>query len=82
MAATAADPINGGLAMIAFGLGTLPAMLTSGLSAARLSAFMSRNRLGAGMLIVFLGIVTLGMPLRSLLDDSGNGDHSHQSAAL
>lgn len=69
VAATTDTPLHGGLVMIAFGLGTMPAMVSSGLSAARLAAFMSRNRLGAGLLIVLLGIATLAVPLISL---SGN----------
>jgi sulfite exporter TauE/SafE len=74
LAATTADTISGGLVMVAFGLGTMPAMLATGLSASKLGAFMSRNRLGAGLLIVLLGIATLAMPLTSML---GNTEHSH-----
>jgi hypothetical protein len=66
LAATTADPVGGGLVMIAFGLGTMPAMIATGLSAAKLSAFMSRNHLGAGLLIVVLGAATLAMPLSKL----------------
>ena len=71
LAATTTDPIGGGLTMLAFGLGTMPAMIATGLSAAKLSRFMSRNRLGAGLMIVVLGVATLAMPLASMLGDNG-----------
>ena len=66
LAATTAQAAGGALVMLAFGLGTMPAMILSGLSASKLSAFMSRNRLGAGLLIVLLGVATLAMPLMSM----------------
>ena len=72
LAATTADPVGGGLAMIAFGLGTMPAMIATGLSTARVSAFVSRNRLAAGLLIVVLGLATLAMPLTSMLSEAGH----------
>ena len=74
LAATTADPVGGGLVMIAFGLGTMPAMIATGLSAAKLSAFMSRNHLGAGLLIVVLGAATLAMPLSKLLAEDAHTD--------
>jgi len=82
LATTTMSPVNGGLVMIAFGLGTMPAMVLSGLSAARLSAFMSRNRFGAGLLIVILGIATLAMPTFGLFAASGNDGHAHHSTTL
>lgn len=78
MAASTADPASGGMVMIAFGLGTMPAMIASGLSASRLSAFMSRNRLGAGILIIILGLATMAMPLTAI---SGNSTHEHHSSS-
>ena len=77
LAATTSDAGSGALVMAAFGLGTMPAMVMSGLGAARLSAFMSRNRLGAGLLIVILGVATLTMPVMSLSGQSGG--HAHHS---
>ena len=55
--------------MAVFGLGTLPAMLLTGLGAAELQAFMARTwaRRGAGLLVVLMGVVTLWMPLMKLL---------------
>jgi len=66
LAATTAEPVGGGLVMISFGLGTMPAMVLSGLSASRLAAFVSANRLGAGLLIVALGVATIAMPLTKI----------------
>ena len=74
LAATTADAISGGLVMVAFGLGTMPAMVATGLSASKLATFMNRNRLGAGLLIVLLGVATLAMPLTSML---GSAEHIH-----
>ena len=79
LAASTAAPTSGGLVMIAFGLGTMPAMILSGLGASKLSAFMSRNRLGAGLLIVLLGLATLAMPAIGLSGIAGQGTHSHHS---
>jgi sulfite exporter TauE/SafE len=76
LAATTAQAAGGALVMVAFGLGTMPAMILSGLSASKLSAFMSRNRLGAGLLIVLLGIATLVMPLLMTMS-AGVHDTSH-----
>ena len=79
LAATTADPVGGGLVMIAFGLGTMPAMIATGLSAAKLSAFMSRNHLGAGLLIVVLGAATLAMPLSNMLAEDS---HAHEAEMI
>lgn len=79
LAATTANALAGGLAMIAFGLGTMPAMIATGLSASRLSRFMSRNRLGAGLLIVFLGLATLAMPVMKLSASPDSAAHSQHS---
>jgi len=65
IAATSAEPANGAAIMIAFGLGTMPAMVLTGLGAARLSELMRRRgtRLGLGLLIVVLGLLTIAMPV-------------------
>ncbi len=82
LAATTAEPASGGLVMIAFGSGTMPAMILSGLSASKLSAFMSRNRLGAGLLIVLLGIATLAMPILGISGGPDHNGHAHHSTTL
>ena len=80
LAASTADPVSGSLVMLAFGIGTMPAMIATGLSAAKLAQFMSRRRLGAGLLIVIIGLATIAMPVMKL---SGSHDqpmqqHGHQ----
>ncbi|MCH9696312.1 MAG: sulfite exporter TauE/SafE family protein [Gammaproteobacteria bacterium] len=79
IAATTASALDGATVMIAFGAGTMPAMVLSGLSASKLSAFMNRNRLTAGLLIVLLGIATLAMPVSGLFNQSG---HKHHMSSL
>lgn len=66
IAATTADAASGGLVMIAFGMGTMPAMILTGLSAAKVAAFSSRNRVATGLLIVALGVATMALPLRHI----------------
>jgi len=75
VAAMSARPADGALVMLAFGLGTTPAMLLTGLGAARLSQLMQqrRTRLGAGLLIVVLGMLTIAMPVAGTL--SGGAPH-------
>lgn len=69
IAATSTKPAYGAAIMIAFGIGTLPAMIMTGLGAAQMSQFMRRRsaRLGFGLLIVVLGALTIAMPLTGLL---------------
>ncbi len=69
IAATSASPIGGAATMVAFGIGTMPAMVLSGLGAARLSSFMQRRgtRIGLGLLVVAMGLLTIAMPLGKLL---------------
>jgi hypothetical protein len=43
---------------------------------------MSRNRLGAGLLIIVLGLATLAMPVIGLSGMSGGNGHAHHSASL
>ncbi len=69
IAATSAQPVAGAATMVVFGLGTLPAMLMTGLGAARLSSALRRRgtRIGLGVLIIVMGIATVAMPLGRLL---------------
>lgn len=79
LAATTANAVNGGLVMLAFGVGTMPAMIMTGISASKLSRFMSRKRLGAGLLIVLIGLLTLAMPVMKFSagpDDTTHSQHS------
>ncbi len=80
LAATTTDAAAGGMVMIAFGIGTMPAMIATGVSASKIAQFMSRKRLGAGLLIVVLGLATIGHPLMKLTkpaDSMGHGGHGH-----
>lgn len=74
IAASTADALQGALVMLMFGIGTMPAMLATGLSAARVASFASRNHLLAGLLIVVLGAATLLLPVQSLF---GPTPHVH-----
>ena len=69
IAATSATPVNGAAIMITFGVGTMPAMVMTGLGAVKLSQLMRRRgtRLGLGLLIVILGLLTIAMPLSGWL---------------
>jgi hypothetical protein len=65
IAASSAAPIDGAMIMFAFGLGTMPAMVMTGLGAAQLSQLMRRRRtrIGLGLLIILLGALTIAMSL-------------------
>jgi len=78
LAASTVDPVGGSLVMLAFGLGTMPAMIATGLSASKLSQFMSRNRVGAGLLIVLIGIATIAMPVMKLSGSQDQSMHQHR----
>ena len=80
LAATTAEPSGGALVMLAFGLGTMPAMVATGISASKLAQFMSRNRLGAGLLIVLLGIATVAMPVMKLSASDAPTQHGMHDA--
>jgi len=79
IAATSASPASGALTMAAFGIGTTPAMLMTGIGALQLSQFMSRRgtRLGAGLLIILVGLLTLAMPVNKLFSSGPGMHHQH-----
>lgn len=79
LAATTANPAEGAAVMLAFGVGTMPAMIATGVSASKLAEFMSRRRLGAGLLIVILGLATLAMPVAKLAGAQGHAQHGEHS---
>jgi sulfite exporter TauE/SafE len=76
IAATAATPVGGAAVMLAFGVGTLPAMVTTGLGAGQLSRFAKRRyaRIGLGLVICALGLLTIATPLANRLTETA---HSH-----
>lgn len=75
LAATTTDALGGGLVMIAFGLGTMPAMIATGVSASKIAQFMSGKRLGAGLLIIVLGLATIAMPVMKFTSPGGEMQH-------
>lgn len=68
--------VGGALVMLAFGLGTLPAILASGWAAHSLKSFLQKNlvRKIFALLIMAFGVWTLWMPLSH--SGHGNMDHS------
>ena len=76
LAATSAAPVDGAAIMIAFGIGTMPAMVMTGLGAAQVSRVMRHRgtRLGLGLTIVIMGLLTIAMPLSGWLSSQ---PHQH-----
>jgi hypothetical protein len=74
VAATAGDPVKGGLVMLAFGSGTLPAVMGAGLFTGMLASLARNKQLRqfAGILIILMAIATLFWPLQAA------HDHNHQ----
>jgi len=73
MALASGSTIGGGTIMLAFGLGTLPVMLTMGLAFNTLRRFVQdpRIRMVAGLLVILVGVMML------LANPAGHGHHSH-----
>ena len=65
IAMTSGSSMNGALVMAAFGAGTLPAMLLTGVSAQALAAYTARSntRRAMGLLLFVMGLLTIAMPL-------------------
>jgi len=72
-AIAAAEPIEGGLLMAAFGLGTLPAMLGIGVAGSYLVKFLARPslRIVLGLLVLLYGLL---LTVNFLM---GTGSHFH-----
>lgn len=78
MAATSGDALTGGMTMLAFGLGTLPAVMGAGLFVGFLSS-LARNiwfRRAAGVLIILMALAVLVAPALLLHD---HAQHQHSS---
>ena len=73
LALASGSVVDGGTIMLAFGLGTLPTMLTMGLAFNTLKRYVHdpRIRLVAGILVILMGVMML------LANPSGHGHHSH-----
>ncbi|WP_439888729.1 sulfite exporter TauE/SafE family protein [Pseudomonas sp. MBLB4123] len=63
-AASQGDALDSAALMLAFGLGTLPVLLASGLAAERLTALLRRRgvRTAGGLLVILFGLWTLPGP--------------------
>jgi hypothetical protein len=73
LALASGSALDGGITMLAFGLGTLPVMLTMGLAFNTLGRMVRnpRVRLVAGLLVMLMGIAML------LANPAGHGHHPH-----
>ena len=79
IAVTTATAGGGALTMAVFGLGTMPAMIMTGIGAFRLSQSLGNARRAAGVLLIIIGVITLAMPVEKMLMSDGTGGHSmHQ----
>ena len=76
-AAASADPLSGGLAMLAFGLGTLPGMIAAGWFAGRLPASLRLPLLRkiAGAALLILGLAVLSAPYLHPMENPAAGHH-------
>ena len=72
LALASGSAVGGGTIMLAFGLGTLPVMLTMGLAFNTLKRYVHdpRIRLVAGLLVILMGVAML------LANPSGHGHHA------
>ena len=74
-----ADGVQAGWLMLMFGLGTLPAMLASGMAGQWLWQLRQRPqiRLFAGSLLIVMGLVALWFPLMHSKDNGAETPHDH-----
>lgn len=68
-AASQGNALDSGVLMLAFGLGTWPVLLATGLAAERLTALLRRRgvRMTGGLLVILFGLWTLPGPHRAWL---------------
>lgn len=68
--------------MLAFGLGTLPTLLATGLAAQRMLALLRKRpvRITAAVLVILFGIWTIPGPHTAWLMDAGHAGHDQTSA--
>jgi len=77
-ASSSGDSVSGGMYMFAFGLGTLPGVMVSGIVSSTIMN-LSRNknlRYSMAALMIFIGLALLFIPLEHG-DHSGNGNTQH-----
>lgn len=77
-AASQGDAVDSALLMLAFGLGTLPVLLATGLAAERLTALLRRRgvRIAGGVLVILFGLWTLPGPHQAWMMGHGSGHAS------
>ncbi len=65
VAATIGDPLRAGLTMLAFGSGTLPAVMSAGVFASLLSSMVQKKqwRMVAGLLIIMMALLNVFLPM-------------------
>ena len=82
LAAASADPAHGALLMLAFGLGTAPALVTAGgfAGAGAAGPLRPRARVTAGVALACFGIVSLAVA--SWPDGKTHSPHVHARASL
>ena len=79
-AGSTAAPISGFLVMLAFGLGTFPAMLTmGGIGRLLAPAWRQRGVQVAGAFILVLGLITIG---RGVLPLAAHSGHAEQATSM
>ncbi|WP_137817281.1 sulfite exporter TauE/SafE family protein [Pseudomonas sp. 2FG] len=78
-AASQGDALDSALLMLAFGLGTWPVLLATGMAAERLTAVLRKRRvrMAGGLLVILFGLWTLPGPHQAWLMGHGS---SHSSA--
>jgi sulfite exporter TauE/SafE len=82
LAAASGSAIGGGLVMLAFGLGTLPSMLGAGLATTRVRSLTGpRMRVVAGVLVLLLGVGSLGTLGLRLAGGGHGADHGSAPSA-
>jgi hypothetical protein len=81
IAATSGSVVHGMLVMLAFWMGTMPALWLAGASAAKIARWKSQPvvRRFAGLILVLVGAVALAFPLQRML--SGQSQHSHPATS-
>ncbi|WP_434456027.1 sulfite exporter TauE/SafE family protein [Stutzerimonas urumqiensis] len=82
--ASQGDALRSGLLMFAFGIGTWPVLLATGMAAERVTALLRRRgvRVAGGLLVILFGLWTLPGPHQHWLMNHGNAPepahhHSH-----
>jgi sulfite exporter TauE/SafE len=81
IAALAAHPLQSAATMVAFGMGTIPAMLATALGAPQLLRFAARPRarMVAGIVLIVCAAATFAVPWLPLHGASGGGAAPHHT---